>query len=124
MNAATCQKNLLNLLKKEETFTLEEEDIVVCRKKVGSLGDQKLEEKVRLSIKLCRKVLKSFFPKVIFFDSENKLVPVGVGEVMKAASCFETLLVMCKKEQVDTKAIGEGKELTEKFKEELAQKAP
>ena len=63
MNAATCQKNLLNLLKKEETFTLEEEDIVVCRKKVGSLGDQKLEEKVRLSIKLCRKVLKSFFPE-------------------------------------------------------------
>ena len=101
---------------------MEEEDIVVCRKKVGSLGDQNLEEKVKLSIKLCRKVLKSFFPKVIFFDSENKLVPVGVGEVMKAASCFETLLVMCKK--VDTKAIGEGKELTEKFKEELAQKAP
>ena len=61
---------------------------------------------------------------MIFFDSENKLVPVGVGEVMKAASCFETLLVMYKKDQVDTKAIGEGKELTEKFKEELAQKAP
>ena len=63
MNAATCQKNLLNLLKKEETFTLEEEDIVVCRKKVGSLGDQKLEEKVRLIYQTLPQGFKVLFPE-------------------------------------------------------------
>ena len=42
---------------------MEEEDIVVCKKKVGSLGDQKLEEKVRLIYQTLPQGFKVLFPE-------------------------------------------------------------
>ena len=106
MDANTCKRQINDLMKEEGNGTLKEGDIIVCRKKIGSLGDQKMRE------------------KVIFVDKDNSLVLVPVAEVMKAAPCSETLLVMCKRDQMDSLAIEEAKylfkEWSEKHKAELA----
>ena len=113
MDVATCESQINDLMKEERKMnlptTIREGDIVVTRKKTGSLGGQNLLE------------------KVIFFDKKNRLVLVPVAEVMEAAPCFETLLVMCKRDQMDSLAIEEAKYLFKKWsikhKAELAQKA-
>ena len=113
MDVATCESQINILMKEERKMnlptTIREGDIVVTRKKTGSLGGQNLLE------------------KVIFFDKKTRLVLVPVAEVMEAAPCFETLLVMCKRDQMDSMAIEEAKYLFKKWsikhKSELAQKA-
>merc|ERR1711936_267178 len=101
MDAQTCKRQINDIMK--------EEDIIVCRKKIGSLGDQNIQE------------------KVIFVDKDNVLLRCPVAEVMKTAPCFETLLVMCKRDQMEALAIEEAKSIFKnwsvKFKDELTQKA-
>ena len=53
-----------------------QESIVVCRKKIGSLGDQNLKE------------------NIIFVSPENSLVLVPVSEVMKTAPCSSSLVTV------------------------------
>ena len=55
--------------------------------------------------------------EVIFVDKDNSLVLVPVAEVMKSAPCFETLLVMCKRDQMDSLAIKEAKHLFTEWSE-------
>ena len=99
MDAQTCKTKINNMIKEEGNATLKKGDIIVCRKKVGSLGDQNMRE------------------KVIFVDKDNSLVLVPVAEVMKAAPCSETLLVMCKRDQMDSLAIEEAKCLFKQWSE-------
>ena len=99
MDAQTCKTQINNMIKEEGNAILKEGDIIVCRKKVGSLGDQNMCE------------------KVIFVDKDNSLVLVPVAEVMKAAPCSETLLVMCKRDQMDSLAIEEAKYLFKQWSE-------
>jgi len=96
MDAETCKRQINDLMKEERNTTIKEGDIIVCRKKIGSLGDHK--------------------EKVIFVE-ENSLVLVPVAEVMKSAPCFETLLVMCKRDQMDSLAIKEAKHLFTEWSE-------
>lgn len=70
---------------------------------------------------------KPHITKVIFVDKDKVLLQRPVAEVMKAAPCFETLLVICKRDQMDTLAIEEAKDIfkewSEKYNAELAKKA-
>ena len=45
MDAQTCKRQINNLIR-EERNTIKEGDIVVCGKKIGSLLDQNMQEKV------------------------------------------------------------------------------
>jgi len=109
MDAQTCKRQIDNMLKEDRNASIKNEDIIVCGKKIGSLGDQNMQE------------------KVIFVDKDNFLLQRPVAEVMKAAPCFETLLVICKRDQMDTLAIEEAKDIfkewSEKYNAELAKKA-
>ena len=101
MDVATCESQINNLMKEERKTnlptTIREGDIVVTRKNTRSLEGQNLLE------------------KVIFFDKKNRLVLVPVAEVMEAAPCYETLLVMCKRDQMDSMAIEDAKYLFKKW---------
>ena len=46
MDADTCKRQINDLMKEERNTTIKEGDIIVCRKKIGSLGDQNIREKV------------------------------------------------------------------------------
>jgi len=109
MDAQTCKRQINDIMKESRNAIIKEEDIIVCRKKIGSLGDQNMQE------------------KVIFVDKDNVLLRCPVAEVMKTAPCFETLLVMCKRDQMEALAIEEAKYIFKnwsvKFKAELTQKA-
>merc|ERR1719500_2389331 len=105
MDAQTCKRQIDNMLKEDRNASIKNEDIIVCRKKIGSLGDQNMQE------------------KVIFVDKDNVLLRCPVAEVMKTAPCFETLHVMCKRDQMEASAIEEAKYIFKnwsvKFKAEL-----
>ena len=109
MDSDTCERQINALMREERMLGINEGDIVVTKKKTGSLEGQNLAE------------------KVIFFDKKHRLVLVPVAEVMEAAPSLETILVMCKRDQADIMAIEEAKHLFKKWfqahKAELAQEA-
>lgn len=46
MDAQTCKRQIDNILKEDRNASIKNEDIIVCGKKIGSLGDQNMQEKV------------------------------------------------------------------------------
>ena len=46
MDAQTCKRQINDIMKESRNAIIKEEDIIVCRKKIGSLGDQNMQEKV------------------------------------------------------------------------------